>query len=80
MHSAQVYVLLQTPITYSAATTTPAAMNCPECKLAVKFGKEIKVTLFAGGDNAPITFNSEKDFYTAMIVNKTFDFQVMKLK
>lgn len=55
-------------------------MEGPECKTQVKLGTEATITLYGGDSKDKIVFKSEKEFYAAMVVNKTFDFKVMPLK
>ena len=73
-------LLVQTPIIYRGVSREPESLTCPECKFVYKFGPEIDVTLYGGNSKEPIVFASEKEFYAAMVVNKTFDFQLMEIK
>jgi hypothetical protein len=45
-----------------------------------RFGPKVEVVLYGGDTKDPVVFDSEKDFYTAAVLNKTFDFNLLELK
>lgn len=74
------FVLLpQKPLEYTGVSNERTSLQGPECKTEVKFGADVVVTLY-GGDTKKTVFATEKDFYTAVTVNKTLDFNMKPLR
>ncbi|KAI8466437.1 MAG: hypothetical protein J3K34DRAFT_484339 [Monoraphidium minutum] len=69
-----------TPLSYIGPSREPELLVGPECKVERRYGTETSFTLFGGPIDRPIRFESEAEFYAAMIVNKTFDFRMMEIK
>lgn len=76
----QKWSLLQTPLKYQGISKERTSLEGPECKIEWKLGTEATVTLYGGDSKDKIVFKNEKEFYAAMTVNKTFDFNVLPLK
>jgi hypothetical protein len=74
-----VLLFVQKPLEYTGVTNERTTLQGPECKTEVKFGADVSVTLY-GGDKKTSVFSTEKDFYAAVMVNKTLDFNVKPLR
>lgn len=69
----------QKPLEYTGVSNERTSLQGPECKTEVKFGADVVVTLY-GGDTKKTVFATENDFYTAVTVNKTLDFNMKPLR
>ncbi|KAF8065894.1 hypothetical protein HT031_002955 [Scenedesmus sp. PABB004] len=67
-----------TPLSYAGASRELTELTGPKCAPEVTLGSPVEVTLYGGEPG--LKFDSEKDFYAAVTLNKTFDFSTRELR